>query len=61
MIDNYLRRLRWKAKRFGMTIRRNRDEQGGFLLIRLEDGFDVFGGPVDLDDIEARIRREAEA
>lgn len=58
MSDNYLRRLRRLAGKDGMAIRKNRDEQGGWRLVRLEDDFDVFGGPVDLEDIEARLRKE---
>lgn len=58
MADNYLRRLRRKAKNHNMLIRKNRDEQGGYRLIDVSDsqcGFDVFGGPVDLEDIEVRL------
>lgn len=50
-----LERLRRKARRMGLSIRQNRGEEGGFLLIQRSDGFDVFGGPVDLEDIEKRL------
>lgn len=58
MDNNYLRRLRRRAKRHGMVIRQNRDEEGGYRLMDVSDsycGFDVFGGPVDLEDIEKRL------
>lgn len=58
MDDNYLRRLRRRAKRHSMVIRRNRSEEGGYRLIDVSDsnyGFDMFGGPVDLEDIEKRL------
>lgn len=58
MDNNYLRRLRRRAKRHRMVIRQNRSEEGGYLLIDVSNskyGFDVFGGPVDLEDIEKRL------
>lgn len=58
MTENYLRRLRRRAKQHSMVIRKNRDGQGGYRLIDVSGsvcGFDVFGGPVDLEDIEARL------
>lgn len=58
MSDNYLRRVRRKAKQDGLAIRRNLGEEGGWRLVRLSDDFDVFGRPVDLEEIEAWLRKE---
>lgn len=58
MDKNYLRRLRRRAKNHSMVIRQNRSEEGGYRLLDVSDsqhGFDVFGGPVDLEDIEKRL------
>ena len=55
---NYLRRLRHRARRHEMVIHKNRGEEGGYRLLDVSDsqhGFDVFGGPVDLEDIEKRL------
>lgn len=58
MDNNYLRRLRRRALQHDMVIRTNRSEEGGYRLIDVSGsqyGFDVFGGPVDLEDIEKRL------
>lgn len=58
MDDNYLRRLRQRAKRHSLAIHRNLSEEGGYRLIDVSDsnyGFNVFAGPVDLEDIEKRL------
>ena len=58
MDKNYLRRLRRWARNHRMVIRKNWSEEGGYRLLDVSDsqhGFDVFGGPVGLEDIEERL------
>ncbi len=41
-----------------MVIRQNWSGEGGYRLLDVSDsqhGFDVFGGPVSLEDIEERL------
>ena len=58
MDKNYLRRLRRRARNHSMVIRKNWSEEGGYRLLDVSDsqhGFDVFGCPVGLEDIEERL------